>query len=272
MSEPDVKTLFNYGPNGVLKSVTQVVEPSKIKPGIVNVPVWGVVLAIPFFLLIITILIVSLQIVYFAPRPGFYLESCEKRSCLKDLNLKCINNICQCTSEYYYTNKCNQKKNYMEKCHLSSYCKNNTGLTCLDGACKCSQTKYWKEKSCVDKSSLSQSCTSDSQCLDQSMLYCNTTKSKCACASNRYGITSYINNVEKIKLIFSKRFWDGNACILKRTINEECKSITNCQVGKNLTCTNGACKFKFSNIVNLFFTIFKVFVITTSNFGIAQNV
>jgi hypothetical protein len=183
----DTKIIYkNFGPDGVLRSIVQLSEKVKKKDNKVLVPKWIVVMFSTFCLLITTILILALVLVYFAPRPGFHLESCETRSCLKDLNLKCINLTCQCAPGYYYTNKCNQKKNYLEKCHLSSYCKDKTGLSCLDGACKCSETKYWNEKSCVNKSSLSHTCTSDIQCLDQSMLYCNTTKSKCLCASNRY--------------------------------------------------------------------------------------
>ena len=108
--------------------------------------------------IIILMLLIGVTIVYSAPRPGLYKESCDKKSCLADHNLKCMNKTCKCEDNYFYTTKCIIKKSYMEKCHLTSYCFNNLNMSCLDGVCKCNDMKYWSGSTCVNKKTINQSC------------------------------------------------------------------------------------------------------------------
>jgi hypothetical protein len=165
---------------------TYVHEVDVTRPTTVSIPRWGVVLGVLVGIVIATILISAIAIVYFAPRPGLYQESCEKRSCLKELNLKCLDGLCQCADDYYYEYKCNLKKTYMEKCQSISNCKNNTNLVCRDGVCKCYNYQYWNGKLCSNSSSYNQKCTNSSQCDADSILYCDSKQAKCLCETTRY--------------------------------------------------------------------------------------
>jgi hypothetical protein len=57
-------------------------------------------------LVAISIILAASLILNFWKRPALHNESCERRSCLKELNMKCINNTCVCTADQYYSNKC----------------------------------------------------------------------------------------------------------------------------------------------------------------------
>ena len=131
--------------------------------------------------LIFLTLIAALAIVYLAPRNALYQESCSRRSCVKNLSLKCINETCICETGYIYIGKCILKRGYNEKCHLKIICKDNTNMICKDGVCKCDDSKYWNGKSCVSKSTYNQTCSQDEHCLKDNMLYCDIKIGKCSC-------------------------------------------------------------------------------------------
>ena len=98
--------------------------------------------------------------------------------------MKCINNTCMCTSDQYYSNKCEDKKDYMKNCGSSAtHCK--LGLTCRDGFCKCSSGEYWSGIQCYSKRNYSQSCTSSEQCETNQKIYCDSVNLLCSCPSNR---------------------------------------------------------------------------------------
>lgn len=140
----------------------------------------------------------ALGIVYFAPRPGLYGESCEHRSCTRGLNLKCINNVCDCVTEKFYRIGCVDKYIYMQQCH-SNYknCVDNQGLSCQDGVCKCNNTQYWSGTSCLSKNTYNHICTNDVQCRTDLLLYCDKVKSSCLCPQNRYISKNYIKSCFK---------------------------------------------------------------------------
>jgi hypothetical protein len=215
--------LENYRPDGELKSVLQYVKPDKDKKKCL-IPRWALVLSISGFLFISLILLAALFGVYFAPRQAMYQESCESRSCVKDLNLKCINKTCLCETGYIYIGKCTLKKNYLEKCHLDAICKDNKYMKCLDGLCKCDDYSYWNGSQCVSKSTYQQPCTSSNQCLTLQFLYCDTTSKKCICDTNT-------------------RFWDKTSCFPKRTYNERCNEDSECKSSEHLYCLSGTCKY-----------------------------
>jgi hypothetical protein len=89
----------------------------------VNIPTWKVVLILLTFLLLATLLIAALVIVTNAKRPANYQESCDKRSCNKDLDMVCIDGTCQCTADQYFTNKCQNKRSNMDFCLNDEQCK-----------------------------------------------------------------------------------------------------------------------------------------------------
>jgi hypothetical protein len=170
----------NFRGNGELKSIYQYIDNKKDKNKFL-IPKWCFITGTICCASILITLIASLAVVYYAPRAGLHEESCLRRSCLKSLSLKCINSTCVCDTGYIYIDKCILKKNYLEKCHLTSYCKDNTSMVCMDGVCKCSDLKYWNGNACTNKLSYNKTCASDDQCLTQSMLYCDTKTGKCTC-------------------------------------------------------------------------------------------
>lgn len=126
-------------------------------------------------------------IAYVAPRPSLYGESCAQKQCVSGLGLKCSNTICTCSFNQYYSGGCKDKIAYMQPCYGNSdYCSDNTQLACVDGVCKCNETRYWNGIICNDKSTFNQVCSSHLQCRRDLMLMCNFTLSKCLCPSNRY--------------------------------------------------------------------------------------
>ena len=108
----------NYSDDGELQSVIKAFKKKPDLTGHFLVPKWLLVLGVLMATSILITLMASIFVVVLAPRPGLINESCAQRSCLKDLNLKCINKTCQCSAGYFYTNKCILTKNYMESCHL----------------------------------------------------------------------------------------------------------------------------------------------------------
>ena len=114
----------SYAANGELKSIIQYKNLDKENKKCL-IPRWVLVLSISWCLFISLILIAALAAVYFAQRPALYKESCVSRSCVKDLNLKCINKTCLCETGYIYIDKCTLKKSYLEQCHLTEICKDN---------------------------------------------------------------------------------------------------------------------------------------------------
>ena len=211
----------NYDENGELKSVVQYID-KDLKHDECLVPKWLIGLWC-IGCLFVSILLAASLILFFSPRKAFYQENCEKRACLKDLNLKCINKTCLCESGYIYIDKCILKKNYQEKCHITTICKDNTNMLCMDGVCKCGQESYWNGTMCKIKSTFNQACTTDSQCLISQLLYCDLTQKRCTC-------DSYY------------RFWDRTSCFPKRTINERCNAISECRSWESTICLNNKCK------------------------------
>ena len=175
----------NYSDDGELQSVIKAFKKKPDLTGHFLVPKWLLVLGVLMATSILITLMASIFVVVLAPRPGLINESCAQRSCLKDLNLKCINKTCQCSAGYFYTNKCILTKNYMESCHLISDCKANSNLSCLNGNCNCKNSQYWNGKTCSNRVSYGKTCSYDDQCLANLNLICNTTKGTCDCKDDR---------------------------------------------------------------------------------------
>ena len=143
-----------YDKNNKLKSIIQYIEKDE-KHDKCLVPKWLIGLS-AIGTIFISILLAASLILFFSPRHSLYKESCEKKTCVKDLELKCINKTCLCETGYIYIDKCTLKKNYQEKCHISAICKDNTKMICLDGVCKCDSESYWNDYMCQIKSTYNQ--------------------------------------------------------------------------------------------------------------------
>ena len=220
--EEPVIIFENYGSNGDLRSVVQIINRNK-RRSVLLVSRWLLYWSSLGFCFI-SILLCGALTFYFAARPGLYQENCATRSCEKNLSLKCINKTCACESNYIYIDKCVMKKNYSEQCHTAFYCQDYKNINCIDGVCKCASSFYWTGVECKAKLTYSQMCTSNTQCLTSQYLYCDSISKKCTCDNYT-------------------RFWDKTACFPKRTLNESCSLNEQCITSKNLICSNGICKF-----------------------------
>ena len=179
--------MINYRKNGELKSIYQYIDHREPQKRLRNkfVPFWLLVMLCYLIFAILIILAASLY-VKFSKRPGLYNESCASRSCLKQLNLKCINGTCLCPSTQYYMKGCFNKKTYLQQCMgNSSYCINGQNLVCLDGVCKCNRNSYWKGSSCVPQLTYATPCNSSSQCLAGTQMTCDSIFKICSCPTNR---------------------------------------------------------------------------------------
>lgn len=73
----------------------------------------------------------------------------DSSSCASSLGLQCINNTCQCPSNYFWnnvTNTCNVKQSYQSLCYQDTWCDDSLGLVCNTAgySCNCptSSTAY----------------------------------------------------------------------------------------------------------------------------------
>ena len=98
----------NYGPNGELISRIDVIDNRKkpIKKEKNYLIVKKPLLVIGCSLLTaIGIVLIAALVLSFWQRAALYKESCHKRSCLNELNMKCLNGTCLCTTDQYYSKK-----------------------------------------------------------------------------------------------------------------------------------------------------------------------
>ena len=84
----------SYDSNGQLQSVIKYTIPNEETSGYFFIPKWLIALAVLFYVFVLTCLFAAIFVVYLAPRPGLYQESCAGRSCVKNFNLVCLNNVC----------------------------------------------------------------------------------------------------------------------------------------------------------------------------------
>lgn len=174
----------NYKEDGDLRSILQYID-AKIR-GDCFLPKWVLITASLISAFILLGLIAAVVVVSFAKPAAVYQQNCQGRSCMKGLNLKCVNNTCVCDTGYIFINNCSLKKNHSEQCHATEYCKDNVNLVCLDGVCKCAAHQYWNGSSCVVVSTDSalmygQSCINDKHCITDAGLYCDKKRGICTC-------------------------------------------------------------------------------------------
>ena len=175
----------SYDSNGQLQSVIKYTIPNEETSGYFFIPKWLIALAVLFYVFVLTCLFAAIFVVYLAPRPGLYQESCAGRSCVKNFNLVCLNNTCTCPNGYVYIDKCTLKKTYSEQCNSNNYCQVKKNLVCLNGVCSCNSKQYWTGNTCPNLGYYASSCNSNSNCDDSIKLVCDTTRGKCGCLSTR---------------------------------------------------------------------------------------
>lgn len=145
-------------------------------------------LQILIFTIAVIILLAALFVFYLTPRAGLYLEKCGFRSCLRILNLKCIDGVCKCPVNQYYKIGCEDKREYLQTCigSVNNSCKEATNMICRDGICNCNLYEYWDGMVCTPKVSFGEDCINSNNCLTDRFLFCDLTTFSCACTSNRY--------------------------------------------------------------------------------------
>lgn len=178
---------INYNPDGSLKSILQYIDHTKKNKKFIYILTWVFVLMLLLLLTLFIIIIAGVVIFYGAARPAIYGEECTRRSCVKGLNMKCIDYQCTCLSNQYYSRGCKDKKSYLEQCGGDSlHCEDNRNLTCIDGVCKCnSDVSYWNGQKCIFKKSYKETCQTIQDCLDNLILDCNPQRKQCLCSDKR---------------------------------------------------------------------------------------
>ena len=170
---------------GRLQSVIKYKIPQEETEGFYFIPKWAIFLGGLFYVFVLTMLLAAIFVVYNAPRPGLYQESCVGRSCIKNFGLVCLNSTCSCPSGYLYIDKCIFKKTYEEQCNGNTYCQDKKNLVCLNGVCSCNSSQYWNNNTCSNFLSYGKSCKKDSQCDSSLKFICDTMHGSCACPSSR---------------------------------------------------------------------------------------
>jgi hypothetical protein len=105
-------------------------------------------------------------------------QSCTHTQCSTALNLKCINDVCQCYTTEYFTDKCKTLSTYSEPCFVASNCFQTYGLICSLGTCTCSSVEFWNGTWCVPRYTYDVTCSGD-QCLPNRLLSCLANKCDC---------------------------------------------------------------------------------------------
>lgn len=117
------------------------------------------------------------------------MESCLNRSCMKGLNLQCINKTCRCSTNDYYLKMCVSKIDYLQKFSKNRKCKET--LNCLSGVCNCNDSMFWNGEKCSNKATINESCLTDEMCTTSRLLYCEKSQGICTCMNNRYKIKKF---------------------------------------------------------------------------------
>ena len=178
----------NYRNDGRVRSKVTTVEYDPLKDvGKCDkfVPRWLVIVSLIGFSLVAFIFVTTIVMTLTIPRPSLYSESCDRRSCLNDLNLSCINKTCLCLESQFYSNKCEEKRGHLHHCRSTYQCKENTNMTCRDGLCKCSNIYYWNSRQCVERKAYLDRCSVDDECRIDLMLVCDTSTGTCGCPITR---------------------------------------------------------------------------------------
>lgn len=150
----------------------------------IMVPKWAIFISSLFYAALLGVLIAAVCILLFSRRPGVYLEDCQHRSCAPGLNLKCINDMCQCKNDQFYLKKCIDKKTHSEFCQNSTQSQCKDGLICIGGKCQCNETLYWNGGKCLMRKTIRETCNGD-QCLYDSFLNCDNQTKICICDNTR---------------------------------------------------------------------------------------
>ena len=152
--------------------------------GFLLIPKWILALLAKFFCCLFIVFLIGYLIFYFGLQPGVYKQSCIGRSCAPGFNLKCLNGICDCETDFFYYNFCQKKKSYLESCHVTSHFLEYKSLICLKGKCVCDDNQYWNGNGCFNRKTYREVCTGD-QCLNFKMLFCDNELGLCSCESTR---------------------------------------------------------------------------------------
>ena len=155
------------------------IELEKLAEGKIRIPKWLAVVGLLLLLYIIIIFGSSFILLAIQTRDAAYQESCVNARCHAKLNLKCIDGICQCNPDEFYTDKCNGLFTYQESCASTAQCKQSLGLSCRWAICDCQPSQYWNGIQCVNRVSYSIACSGD-QCLPNLGLGCYSGVCDCA--------------------------------------------------------------------------------------------
>jgi hypothetical protein len=147
------------------------IELEKLAEGKIRIPKWIAVVGLLLLLYLVILFGSSFILLIIQTRDAAYQESCVNARCHTKLNLKCIDGVCQCNPDEFYTDKCTGLLSYKESCASSAHCKQSLGLSCRWAICDCQSNQYWNGNECVNRVSYSIACSGD-ECLPNVGLGC----------------------------------------------------------------------------------------------------
>lgn len=106
--------------------------------GRIFVPKWLLAFGFAIFIATALFFIASVVISVIKKPNGLYNESCTYRNCEKNLGLKCINKVCLCTINQFYTDKCQNLSTFGQICRKDEHCIKEQSLVCvITSKCEC---------------------------------------------------------------------------------------------------------------------------------------
>lgn len=162
-------------------------------------------------------------------------ELCSQNiQCFGDMVCNSIG-LCKCSNAIthyfdYITLTCSFKTFNNTRCSETRSCRNDLGLTCLNGLCQCSSPLFWYSGQCSFPLSYNiMGCTDNSHCQSTLGLICNGYPSitNCNCP-----ITSSIGMCDCPE----DKYWNGIQCVFRSNVFQTCNSAITYQCLRNLTC------------------------------------
>ncbi|CAF1665027.1 unnamed protein product, partial [Didymodactylos carnosus] len=145
--------------------------------------------------------------------------------------LQCVYGVCQCDDYSYWSgNYCLSPKivQLNVSCTDQSACEYDYGLKCVNNICSCELNSYWTSGNYCDTQATfgercqNKNCTTCSQCVSYTNLYCSNSTNVCTCPQNY--------------------FWDGFVCQQQRLFQSFCGvDDTWCRNDLGLKCLNYLC-------------------------------
>lgn len=163
-------------PNFKTEKTKAVKNLEALNNGQVFIPKWIIAFGSCILAASVVAFVASIAISVTKKSNGLYEQSCANRDCEKKLGLKCINNVCLCSANQFYLDKCYNLSTFGEICRKKEHCIKDQDLLCdLTSKCGCEPKKYWNLnlKKCLPRKTYSETCNGD-ECKSGLNLICDS--------------------------------------------------------------------------------------------------